>query len=139
MSQEKNWLEARRWFDTAEDDLKGAELLATGGMYALACFHAQQSAKKAVKALWHLVDADPWGHSVLKLLNEFPRRADLPDAEALLVSARTLDQFYIPTRYPNSLPDVTPSQAYGAEDARRGMTAARHILETCRDWLRKDT
>jgi HEPN domain-containing protein len=28
-----------------------------------------------------------------------------------------LDRFYIPTRYPNGLPDLTPAEAFTADDA----------------------
>jgi len=31
---------------------------------------AQQAAEKAVKALWYLADAEPWGHSVQKLIGD---------------------------------------------------------------------
>lgn len=56
--------EAERWLQTAQEDLRAARTLADAGMYTQACFYAQQSGEKAVKALWYLVDAVPWGHSV---------------------------------------------------------------------------
>ena len=52
MSQSKNLREARRWFLTAEEDLRAAEVLRDTGHYARACFLAQQSAEKALKAVW---------------------------------------------------------------------------------------
>lgn len=45
---------------TAREDLAAAMVLAEAGMYAQACFYAQQSGAKAVKALWYLVDAVLW-------------------------------------------------------------------------------
>lgn len=46
-----------------------------------------------------------------------------------------LDKYYIPTRYPNGLPDLTPGQVYREEDARRGLDAARFLAARCREWL----
>lgn len=46
-----------------------------------------------------------------------------------------LDKFYIPTRYPNGLPDLTPGQVYTLDDAQRGLQAARLLLEACRKWM----
>lgn len=135
MSQSKNRYQAERWLRTAEEDLQAAQMLSDGGKYAQACFYAQQSAEKAVKALWYAVDADPWGHSVQKLVVDFPRRSEIADVDAWIVRAGLLDQFYIPTRYPNGLPDLTPGQAYRLDDARRGLDAASALVEGCKEWL----
>jgi dTDP-4-amino-4,6-dideoxygalactose transaminase len=67
MSQSKNRRKAERWLQTAEEDLRAAELLMQGRAFAQACFYSQQSGEKAVKALWYRIDADPWGHSVQRL------------------------------------------------------------------------
>ncbi|MBI3742483.1 MAG: HEPN domain-containing protein [Chloroflexi bacterium] len=74
MSLQKSRHEAERWLLTAEEDLNAAEILAQAGAYAQACFYTQQSGEKAIKALWCLIDADPWGHSVQKLIAEFPEK-----------------------------------------------------------------
>jgi HEPN domain-containing protein len=137
MSQSKNRHQAERWLLTAEEDIHAAELLFQAGMYAQACFYAQQSGEKALKSLWYLVDADPWGHSVQRLVAEFPRRAEIGDLEAWIEQAALLDKFYIPTRYPNGLPDLTPGQVYRREDARQGIAAANQLIKGCRAWLGK--
>jgi len=120
---------------TAEEDLRAAQGLLSLGLYAHACFQAQQAGEKAVKALWHHVDADPWGHSVKRLLADFPRKGHLPDLDTLMEQASLLDQFYIPTRYPNGLPDLTPGEVYARQDADRGIEAARMLVEAARKWL----
>lgn len=56
MSQTKNLHQAERWLQTAEEDLRAAQTLLEATLYAQACFYAQQSAEKAVKALWYAVD-----------------------------------------------------------------------------------
>ena len=68
MSSEKNRAEAYRWFHTAEDDLDTAKILTANGKYAHSCFHSQQAAEKAVKAVFYFEGDDPWGHSVKKLI-----------------------------------------------------------------------
>ena len=135
MSYTKNRHQAERWLQTAEEDLRAAQALSDVGMYAPACFYAQQSSEKAVKALWYLVDADPWGHSVQHLIAEFPGRDEVPDLAEWLDQAALLDQYYIPTRYPNGLPDLTPGQVYRLDDARRGLAAAAYLIAACRRWL----
>lgn len=70
MSHEKKLQEAVRWMRAARDDMKTAEVLAQAQQYAHSCFHAQQAAEKACKALLYYRDVDPWGHSVAKLLKE---------------------------------------------------------------------
>jgi HEPN domain-containing protein len=135
MSRSENQHQAERWLLTAEEDLQAAETLAQARMYAQACFYAQQSGEKAVKALWYQADADPWGHSVQRLIAEFPRQAELPERENWIRRGAVLDQFYIPTRYPNGLPDLTPGQTYRAEDAQRGLEAAHALAHAARTWL----
>jgi HEPN domain-containing protein len=135
MSQSKNQHQAERWLLTAEEDMHAAELLFQAEMYAQACFYAQQSGEKALKSLWYLVDANPWGHSVQRLVAEFPRRAEIADLEAWTERAALLDKFYIPTRYPNGLPDLTPGQVYRREDARQGIEAASQLIQGCKAWL----
>ena len=83
------------------------------------------SAEKALKALWLFFELDPWGHSVYKLITEFTGNTTLVDFadDGLL-----LDKLYIPTRYPNSLPGLTPHEAYGRNDANSAIKAAEKIV-----------
>jgi HEPN domain-containing protein len=135
MSRSKNRHEAERWLLTAEEDLEAAQLLLRARKYAHCCFLAQQSGEKAVKAIWYLEDADPWGHSIQRLVADFPRKDELPDLDAWIEQAALLDKFYIPTRYPNGLPDLTPGQVYRMADAVSSMEAARELVMACRRWM----
>ena len=128
MSLNKQRHEAARWLQTAEEDLAAACSLRTNGHYAQCCFLCQQAAEKALKALWFAVDADPWGHSVQKLISGLPAETRLSDWNSLLHTAGQLDRLYIPTRYPNGIPDLTPGQTYFEEDADTAVGAARQIL-----------
>ena len=135
MSHAKNLHEAERWLQAAQEDLRAVHVLADAGLYAQACFHAQQSAEKAMKALWRLIGADPWGHSVQRLVAEYPEHASLPDPEAWLRLGATLDKLYIPTRYPNGLPDLTPGQVFLSSDAAQALAAASTLVAGCCEWL----
>jgi HEPN domain-containing protein len=135
MSQTNNFYQAQRWLLSAKEDLRAAEILFRADTYAQACFLSQQAGEKAVKSLWYLIDADPWGHSVVRLVTEFPRSSEIHDLKAWTETAALLDKFYIPTRYPNGLPDLTPGQVYGKSDAESGIDAARDLVDACEKWL----
>jgi HEPN domain-containing protein len=117
MSQSKAKYEANRWLLTAKEDLQAATALKEANMFAHACFMAQQSGEKALKALWFGTDNDPWGHSIQKLVMQFPQPDLIGNSETWITNAAALDKFYIPTRYPNGLPDLTPGQTYVVQDA----------------------
>ena len=131
MSQTKNRRQAERWLKTAKEDLRASQALLKAELYAQACFYAQQSAEKAVKALWYRIDAAPWGHSVQRLVIDFPEADSLDDREGWIDRAALLDQYYVPTRYPNGLPDLTPGQVYRLSDGERGLEAAQELVERC--------
>lgn len=131
MSDEKRIQEGLRWLATAKNDYDAAIILNEHGKYSLACFHSQQSAEKAIKSLFYLIEEEPWGHSINKLLQQlFKKYPKYQVALSPLESAaRRLDQFYIPTRYPNGVPDITPEEAYGEDDAQTGIAYAEKFLK----------
>lgn len=129
MSQTNAKYEADRWWRTAEDDIEAAQALHEAGKFSHACFLSQQSAEKAMKALWFAVDGDPWGHSIQKLVLQFPQQEMLQGVENWLTNAAHLDKFYIPTRYPNGLPDLTPGQTYMSQDSTQAIEKAKFFLE----------
>jgi HEPN domain-containing protein len=91
--------EARRWLAAARDDLAYAQHAADGGFHAPACFHAQQAAEKAVKAVHYDRGAKAvLGHSVGSLIEALsPREAALDGQRD---AARELDLFFITSRLP---------------------------------------
>ena len=135
MGGTKNRYLAKRWLLTAEEDLAAAKILYDNDMFAVACFHAQQAAEKSIKAVWYFEDEDPWGHSVKKLIDDFPRKNELPELSELNDSAALMDKYYIPTRYPNGLPDLTPGQVYTKSDAAVGLDAACRFIDLCKRWM----
>lgn len=130
MSLEKNRYEATRWLKTAQGDLDSATILVKNDKYAHACFHCQQAGEKAVKAVWYLLDADPWGHSITKLIQDLNNVDSVAykHFQNVVRSAILLDRFYIPTRYPNGLPDLTPDESFLKEDADSCIEDAEAII-----------
>jgi len=55
--------------------------------------------------------------------------------KSLLRAGTILDRFYIPTRYPNGLPELTPGEAYVDEDAEECIQRASEILTTVKSLL----
>jgi len=126
--------EAARWFEQAEADFETARRLAEIGIFYAACFFAQQAAEKALKAAHFAAGARVvLGHSVGALA-----RATLPFAPSIAALADTierLDLFYIPTRYPNSLPESVPARVFKREDAATATDLAGRTLDAVRTWL----
>lgn len=120
---------SRDWIEQAENDLDHARSDSERGFYNWACFSAQQSAEKAVKAVFQKMGAEAWGHSVADLLEELSKFHSLP--EKLKDAALELDKAYIPTRYPNAHPSGSPKSLYTIDEAKRLIEYATKILEFC--------
>ena len=114
------------WFRQAKRDLEQARDCKQAGRHEWACFAAQQSAEKAVKALHLHLGQEAWGHVVAKLLRELP--GDLQVPPALIDKARVLDSYYIPPRYPNGHPEGAPFEHYGELQSREAIRYADEVL-----------
>ena len=136
MSLSETQYQAERWWLTAQEDLDVAKALHKSGKHSHACFMSQQSAEKAVKALWLSIDGDSWGYSIQKLVIQFPQQDRLQNVQAWLEHAAHLDKFYIPTRYPNGLPDLTPGQVYHSQDSLQAIEKANFFLEETRSLMK---
>jgi HEPN domain-containing protein len=120
--------EAERWLEQARRDLDDARYAAKGARWNLTCFLAQQAAEKALKAYLYARGAEAvWGHSVAELCSD----AAAHDAAfaALRGEIAPLDQYYIPTRYPNGLPGGIPAEAYTKTDADRALAMCTSVID----------
>jgi HEPN domain-containing protein len=136
MSRPQELEEARRWLAQAENDLAFTEHAMRGGFHAQACFHCQQVAEKAVKAVHYLRGARVViGHSVDGLL-EGLETAGLAVKELRPLAAQ-LDLHYIPTRYPSGLPGNVPFEVYTAAQASEAVAAARRIVAFAREQIER--
>jgi HEPN domain-containing protein len=128
--------ESKRWLEQAEYDLKTSQWNVKGELFAPACFWAQQAAEKAAKAyLYSRGERFVTGHSVAELLEKC--KAYDQEFESLTLTGAFLDRFYIPTRYPNSLPSGIPADAYRQKDASESIELAQIILQFVSDKLTK--
>jgi HEPN domain-containing protein len=98
-----------------------------------ACFSSEQAAEKAVKAVYQHLNAEAWGHSVKRLLEELPATTGV--TPELVDCGRILDRFYIPTRYPNGFDDGKPADYYAAADSEQAIGCAEKILRFSEDQL----
>jgi len=123
--------EGRRWLEQAEADRYGAQLLLEGGSYHLACFIAQQVAEKALQAfLYARGEEVVIGHSV-EALSRWAAEYDA-EFEALRQAVAPLDAYYLPTRYPNSLPGSIPARVYTRGAAEETVRMADQVLDLVR-------
>ncbi|MCS7219456.1 MAG: HEPN domain-containing protein [Thermus sp.] len=120
---------SRDFFLQAGRDLEQARLSLREGFYEWAAFAAQQGAEKAVKAVFQRLGAVAWGHSVARLLEELAQTFPVP--EALLDGASELDKAYIPSRYPDALPEGAPFAHYRRAEAERLLAHAEEIHAFC--------
>lgn len=119
--------EGRRWLEQAEIDLRWADDLAQRGGYHIACFLAQQVGEMALKAYLYARGAEVvLGHSIERLCAEAADHE--PEFRDLVRRWSILDGHYVPTRYPNSLPDSIPARVYTADAAREAVRLASEIV-----------
>jgi HEPN domain-containing protein len=119
---------ARDWLAQAERDLEQALDSQGAGRHEWACFAAQQSGEKAVKALHLAKGQDAWGHVIARLLKELPLAVPGP----LVEKAQVLDNFYVATRYANGHPAGAPFEHYGPLQSGDAIRYAGEILEFVR-------
>lgn len=119
--------EGRRWLDQAEEDLDSAHLLMRGGKYYMVCFLAQQIAEKAIKAYIYSKGQEfVIGHSIEELCRQAATRDK--SFELLRREVAILDTFYIPTRYPNGLPDSIPARVFTKKSAVEALKLTEKVV-----------
>ncbi|MBI4288859.1 MAG: HEPN domain-containing protein [Chloroflexi bacterium] len=119
--------EGRRWLAQAEEDMDSARLLLTGGKNYLVCFLAQQIAEKAIKAYLYFKGQEMViGHSIEVLCRQSAAFDRI--FERLRGDVSTLDMFYIPTRYPNGLPDSIPARVFNKKSATDALELASRVV-----------
>ena len=107
--------------------MEQAEDSRRAGRHEWACFAAHQAAEKAIKALHLHLGQEAWGHVLTKLLAELSDTVSV--AAALIEKGKVLDNFYIPTRYPNSHAAGAPFEHYGLLQSEEAIRYASEIIE----------
>ncbi len=120
--------EAERWRRQAANDLAFARVALREGFHAQACFIAQQASEKAAKAVaYGLGERNVLGRSLVTLISRYAER--VPELDDLRKLAGILDQYYVPTRYPNGLAGGVPFEAFGEAQAAAAVEAADRFVQ----------
>ena len=113
------------WFSQAKRNLEQAVASRDEGRDEWACFAAHQAAELAIKALHLARGQEAWGHVLTRLLADLPLSVD----PAVRERARVLDNFYVPTRYPNGHAEGPPFEHYGPLQSEEAIAHAGAILD----------
>ena len=121
-----------QWLARAEEDLSFAQLGFREKYFSQACFLSQQVTEKALKAfLLAKGRSFPRIHKVVELANLCVELA--ADLEPLKNDLKLLDEFYIPTRYPDAIPGGLADGLPGLDEAKLALATAANVLEIVRN------
>lgn len=116
------------WYEFAHDDLVVAMASFEKEIYNLACFHAHQGVEKMLKGYLASKGKDvPKTHFIgvlLKLCAEIDKEFN-EIAEACI----KLDDYYIPTRYPDALPGMLPEGMPNKDDAQEAISTLKEMID----------
>jgi HEPN domain-containing protein len=126
------------WLHQALADLDQAKISAEAGHHEWACFACHQAVEKALKALHLHHGQQVWGHGLGRAFRQLPEAVGSALAEAvpeLEDRLRVLDTLYIPTRYPDSLPEGAPTDHFGRLQSRDAFHHACAVVDAIRSAL----
>lgn len=138
-------LEAEPWLRQAEADLQAAQDSLIAAHYEWACFQAQQSGEKALKAFLH---ENEYGTRAIRAIFHSMRgpgsaleacQQFQPGFSSLDFQAQLLDQYSIATRYPDSLTlmgRMAPADYFDAGEAQSCILAATSILNFVKELVK---
>ncbi len=113
------------WLYFAQSDLKTARVMLNEGIYHMTCFHAQQAIEKCLKAILRRHQKSvPKTHSLAKLSHEV---RTLEGEDSVSDDILFVDQFYSPTRYPDTLPGSLPEGLPTKDDAKKALHVAEEV------------
>jgi HEPN domain-containing protein len=122
-----NGSRARAWLSNAAGDLRAVTVL-MDALPHLACFHAQQAADKALKAVITLRNGEaprtPDSRELLEVC------ASVGDAapDGVRAGALSLERFYMSTRYPDALGWADAAVAFTRRDAEGARDDATAVV-----------
>ncbi|MFO8018709.1 MAG: HEPN domain-containing protein [Promethearchaeia archaeon] len=126
-----------KWYKQAKADLKAAKSSLSTENFEWSCFQAQQAAEKGLKAfLYKHGYTSILTHSLKELIGEAKKlKEEFSTKES---EAKTLDLYYISTRYPNGLAgNLAPFEFYEKEDAQKCLNCAESILKIVKKSMEK--
>ncbi len=128
--KENNKVEATRWFKQAEHDFLVAKNNFQNEFWSDCCFMCQQAVEKLLKSFLFYKGVRPGIREVIThSIGELIKHCQKHDKDFdKIKTAKELDRYYIPTRYPNGLPGGLPFEMYEKKDADEALSLAQEIL-----------
>ncbi|MFC1566373.1 HEPN domain-containing protein [bacterium] len=123
-----------KWLLKASDDLQFAKLGLENSFYSQVCFLSQQCVEKSIKAL--IISEEklyPKTHKIVDLFNQSKHAKNL--LKNFKNKIKILDEFYIPTRYPDSIPGNYKDSLATEKDANEVFEIASQIYSTVYNFL----
>src|SRR3990170_192619 len=119
--------EARNWFVQAQSEFEDTLMLEKKRRFYLSLFLYQQATEKALKAfLFFKGEEELFTHSVKDLIDI---AVDYERVFENVKSAKDLDRYYIPTRYPNGLAGNVPAEFFDKpEECESAQKLARSVI-----------
>jgi HEPN domain-containing protein len=122
------------WLDRAEADLIVARLVLVEGHYAHACFFSQQCLEKATKAyLLNQSGKYPRTHRLVDLITECVNFE--PSFSKYQANCVVVDQYYIPTRYPDAVSESLLGGLPNEVEAREAVDIAEVVFKFVKSLL----
>lgn len=118
------------WCGQSMSDLEMGKIAFTAEKWSYSCFFAQQSSEKALRSLYYFFDIDfERRHGLSELYKGLPREA--MDALGFLREDLVImDQYYLPTRYPDALGTGNyPFESYTRRQADESLAKSGEVLE----------
>jgi len=127
-----------RWLDKANEDLVVARLVLNEQHPAHACFLSQQCIEKALKAfLLANTNTYPRTHKLVDLLSQCKQVES--EFDQFVPNCLVIDQYYIPTRYPDGIPGGTATGIPANTEAEEAIISADKILKFVTLSIRPET
>ena len=113
--------EQNNWLSFAEEDIKMANSAFKERIFNQTCFHSQQGAEKMLKGFLKARGINiPKTHFLVELLNMCVKiDKDFKDLQS---DCSVLDDYYIPTRYPDAIPGALSEGLPHEKDAKQAMS-----------------
>jgi len=123
---------ARRWLAQAEHNLRTAQVMLENNLWAMACFHAEQTAQLALKAFLFLQGRRFVNVQSIHTLAEECSKYDATFTP-MIDYGIVLDRYYLATRYPDTLPaPAIPYRSSTEQEARQALAFVTEMVELVR-------
>lgn len=119
--------EALKWLEFSKEDMRMAELAMREEIYNQVCFHSQQCIEKSLKAILAAEGMNiPRTYKVTDLIAEVNKVVG-EDLFEKFKGIEIIDQYYVPTRYPDAVLGILPEGMPGRDEAMEAIEFARAI------------